>query len=167
MERNTQVSFLIKMVPPSGQPHLVIAIGHMPKMTRIGWIKNSVSDKMIATKRWRDKELLMTENMFWLHLHAGLNKVPKGGKLRIKLELSQVCLLLARAGEVAVSWECRRCWWLYAGKWVGCGLFAMLKQYKGLEIRLWSWKLTKILVKSGMWCPRVGVQICYKRHKYI
>lgn len=52
------------MIPPSGQPHLVAAIGHMPEMTNIVWIKNSVSDKMMATKSQRDKELLMTENMF-------------------------------------------------------------------------------------------------------
>lgn len=63
MERNGQVSFLIKMVPPSGQPHLVTAIGHMPEMARIVCIKNSVGDKMMATKSRRDKELLMAENM--------------------------------------------------------------------------------------------------------
>lgn len=64
MNRNGQISFLIKMVPPSGQPHLVTAIGHMPEMAQTVSIKNSVGDKMMATKSRRDKELLMTENIF-------------------------------------------------------------------------------------------------------
>lgn len=63
MEKNGQVSFLIKMVPPSGQPHVVTAIWPMPEMARIVCVKNVVGDKMMAIKSLRDKDLLMTENM--------------------------------------------------------------------------------------------------------